>query len=457
LTNFIVSAPNSARLFLALAWIYVGLCTLSILWLQMRGSVPFIQTDELSWWKLLWSAYEGHFRSKEIFAAHNSHPIWTTKLIAWVQMRTGIPWNASHYLYTAMSLAMVFYIAHMAKIRGLAGPRLAVLIVVAASLLLTAKHNENLYWMIQIAFCITIFASLIAFDFADRYYRAPTRSSAFIAGLAAFVALVSLGSGLITWALTLAVLALAKPNKKRLLVIGILFFLGAALYPYSARLEPIVYARPPVAPVLDMAAYWLSLMANSVWIIDTRTTTTAARFVGALITLGVFVAVLRHWHNEPPQRGYVGHATQTAQRSPLVLCLILFTLACVALITYSRAVINQPDASRYAILLVPMLLGVFWHALSFDRSRYSARLAAVGAVALVAMTAWHFKIEWTISVYRYEYYNRAWAKLCSGERNYYPGAMNPYQDEGFDKLRIMSCQPRPDRPAPQWKMVPEPK
>ncbi len=437
--------PISERL----AWLYVVACAASIFYLQTRGSVAFFISDEISWWRLIDNAYHGKLALRDWIAPHNNHPVWTAHALVWLVVYFDLPWNVPHYLYTVASVFLVGLIARQASLAGVFGWRLALIIVAASAALMSGKHFENLYWSIQSSFIFAVIATVWAFGHLQCFAVKGTYRHVVGALIAAFIALVSLGAGAVTWVLTLLGLWLIKPTKINALLALALVGLGAGLLKYTQQFSDYITPSAPIASFAAMFEYFLLTLANGFWLSEHATSKSfLAAVCGAIVLIVSLFVLWRQWPNL--KRSY---ANPLAGRNYVVIGMIAFSLGCLMLITVSRTAFGQPNASRYTIFVVPLMIAVIWHLLFVERSKIAQGLGVLFSLALVIVNVVQFRIEQPISVYRFSNIEKEWARFCAGEKDFSP-PISTHNIDGMEKMQTVFCTRKPNLPERGWRLVP---
>jgi hypothetical protein len=421
----------ASRVCIGLAVCYALACLASVLHLQSIASVPFPFEDEIAWWRTIWAAHNGEFSLREIISPHNQHPIWTVRFAAWLTIYLGLPWNTLHYLYTALSVVTLGFTAWIVNRSGVNGWRLALVIVAASSLLLSAKQWNNLYWGIQVSFIACVLFAMVAFVAADRLVTGPFKTTGLMAGAltAGFLSLVSLGAGAVAWGVLLCALWFVRPTVPRAVFCAALLVAGALLVWFTQRYADYFTPPNPRADVATMGKYFLISVANSVWHVMAETITfRRGQLVGTLI-LGL--ALMVGWWSLADAAQARKSSTGASSTGALTrVCLIAFSLCTLALITVSRTGFGEWTSPRYPILLVPMWLAVVWGLVAPTQQYRHVKHALALAVTsgLVVMNIVNYSVELPIAPYRHENMHKAWTKYCAGDPLAYP----QFTDRGFN-------------------------
>lgn len=373
-------------------------------------STPY--ADEFRMWRLLDSASSGHFNVMEVLTPHNGHPYPIVKTIMWTVVAAGWPWSTLYWATVAL-YGGAGWLASRLIVESIGDKVIAYFAGVTAVLIASTCRNwENLYWGMQIAFPMWLFALLQSALLLERYRKSRSIRDALWASAAAWVGLFSFGAGIVSFCVVQFELTRISPPssavRRGLLVssgLGVaLFFLLRHNAPIPEEGYVETFDKIASEPRL-FAEHFLVMLGNGLVTPSVRIGLNLVMAIGAAICAATSIALLSGGFGGPV-------AVPVGARALMLTGLLLAALTTVVKVAGDH---YQPDASRYVTLTAPIFVGALplieGLPLGASVRRAISALVCLG-VALISIVS--YRGELRIAPYQRDRMAKGHAQLCGG-------------------------------------------
>lgn len=376
-----------------------------LLW---RGAYPTPFKNEFYFVSLYNDALKGVLSFDELFRPHNGHIYVLLKLLLWVVVYFRIDLRVLMYAQSIMislTAGLIAYVVYRDRESRLG----LVTAIIVALAVCSARQYENLYWAMQISYAAMMFFTVVAFVFTERFARNNNLGSAGIAMVLAFLAMLSVGAGIVSFVLVAIAIYMTSGSNRRtkaISVVGTIVGLLVFILPQVSTLENIKNAQSDTTllSVGNIAVYLLAFFANTIFSFSVRGDDLMSLALGILlltVTLWLLIRLRHDWRN-----------------NLLPFLLVAFALATAILISVARLKngIWQPNAPRYYPLALPLLIGAMLLLFRVGRLMFFDRVIfGVFLISMLTSSVYAYLVEWKTTPYRLRSLSMAHISLCSGQ------------------------------------------
>jgi hypothetical protein len=353
-----------------------------------RASVDVVSSDTWQYLPMIDGFLSGSFDPSEILKAHNQN---RTAILVGVLLASARFDNFNqkdiaylNVLFVSITLANVLYLSYL-LFKGRPLAKAAVTLVSSVALLSLVQWENfllsiNLTFFSTVAFSVTSIV-LMAVFLSEQHTQMTSVILFALAVATSELALLSMGGGVVVWAVNLIQIGLAIGLLQGCAFLALLAYLAIAIVSTSAYLWGLetggnlwfLLSHP-----LDSLVYFIVGIGNSIvgWF-SNGPAFWLDFLVGLFLNL-VFLFVFAHFARLP---------LQEQKRSLVLISLILFGLMEQALITYGRLPLSFSSSaiSRYSTLtVIAPVAALIFLALYADISLGCLRLAALTGLVMLA-------------------------------------------------------------------------